>query len=389
MKMRHVLEGNRLSARRCLLRTVALLCLWLAGSSVAAERVVKPVAADVAQRVVRMGAFAGTINSGVWMEALKRDVILRKALARLGMGLEFQYFSTGRDMSAAFVAGEIDMGPLTEVVVFKTAVEADLSVIGMIAFAHASVIAHSADSPRELTGARIGTLPDTIGAVAVERMLEADGMRIDQVRRVDTPPARMLEAMERREVDAVAVWEPTPQRLLRAHPEYRLLYRTASPTVLASKNAFLNQHPEAAREVVAAFLRAYRWIGAHDTHLLRAVQWALDAGKPTGNAGVVPASAPNAQQNAQPDADSLHAVHEGARSLRASATGVLGLPLLPVGWTTVQGEGRQVFEFMQRRGTAPGNVTWHEMRPRLSRVLMQSVLRDSGKYRVGEFRYEP
>jgi hypothetical protein len=127
-----------------------------------------------------------------------------------------------------------------------------------------------------------------------------------------------------------------------------------------------------ARALAAAYVRAYRWWGAHDRNMLKAVEWALNSGNEATPGAVLTQAA----------------LIDGVRTLRSSVTGVLGLPLLPLGWTTEEGEARQKFDFLQRRGWLPPDTQWNDARKHFDRALLQSILKDAGRYRLEEFRYD-
>jgi ABC-type nitrate/sulfonate/bicarbonate transport system substrate-binding protein len=201
-------------------------------------------------------------------------------------------------------------------------------------------------------------------------MLDAAGIDERRITQVERPIDAMQSVLESGDVDAIAMWEPTPQRILRAHPEYRVLFRNASPTALVISDDLLRSHPLVARALASAYLRAYRWWVTHDHNMLKAVEWAL------GN-------------DAKPGAELAQTVLlDGMRTLRSAVTGVMGLPLLPLSWTTDEGEARQKFDFLQKRGWLPPEIQWPDVRKRLDRTLLQSLLKDEGRYRLGEFRYE-
>lgn len=61
----------------------------------------------------------------------------------------------------------------------------------------------------DLKGKRIATLSTTSAGYFLSRMLESDGVRYDEVAAIRISPIEdMAGALQRREVDAVAIWEP-------------------------------------------------------------------------------------------------------------------------------------------------------------------------------------
>lgn len=322
--------------------------------------------------VLRLGSFSSTVISAAWSQTVAHDRILREELARHDLTLAVKNYPNSPSIAAAFAAREVDAGPQTEITLFKSVTESDATAVGLLGFSFAAVVARTAAAPQDLVGARVAAIPKTVGDLALARMLDAAGMDAHQITQVERPIAGMMGALENGDVDAVAMWEPTPQRILRAHPQYRVLFRNASPTALVISNDLLHKRPQVARALAAAYVRAYRWWGAHDRNMLKAVEWALNSGNEATPGAVLTQAA----------------LIDGVRTLRSSVTGVLGLPLLPLGWTTEEGEARQKFDFLQRRGWLPPDTQWNDARKHFDRALLQSILKDAGRYRLEEFRYD-
>jgi ABC-type nitrate/sulfonate/bicarbonate transport system substrate-binding protein len=319
--------------------------------------------------VLRLGSFSSTVVSAAWSQTVAHDRILREELARQGFTLAVKYYPNSPSIATAFAAREVDVGPQTELTLFK-AIESHATVVGLLGFSYVAVVARSAAAPQDLVGATVAVRPKTVGELALTRMLDAAGIEKRRITQVERPIADMQSALESGEVDAIAMWEPMPQRILRAHPEYRALFRNASPTALVMRDDLLLSHPLAARAVAAAYLRAYRWWGMHDRNMLKAVEWALG-------------------DEVNPGAELTQAaLLDGVQTLRSSVTGVLGLPLLPLGWTTDEGEARQKFDFLQKYQWLPPEKQWNDSRKGFDRDLLQSILKDAGRYRLEEFRYE-
>lgn len=64
------------------------------------------------------------------------------------------------------------------------------------------------ESIADLEGKRIATLAPTSAGYFLGRMLAREGLTIRDVEAIRVSPERMNEALENREVDAVAIWEP-------------------------------------------------------------------------------------------------------------------------------------------------------------------------------------
>jgi ABC-type nitrate/sulfonate/bicarbonate transport system substrate-binding protein len=318
--------------------------------------------------VIRIGTIAGTVVTGTPIETLAHDRILRSQLARLGKRIEVVPMAIGTEIIQALEQKNIDIAPATEMVVFHALRNPDVRCIAFIGYSYVSVVARQASEPRGLVGRKIAVIPGTIGDQTLSRMLVAAELARDQIDRVNLKVGAMPAAIESGQVDAISAWEPTPQNVLRKHPEYRVLFRNSSANLLVVREGGLRLDSEPARMIAAAVVRAFHWLGAHESHRLRAATWAMSRGT---------------EQKV-----SSEAALDAVRTVRASLTDILGLPLLPRSWHLSNGEGQRTFEELQAQGVVPSDLHWEEVRSRIDPSLLQRVVSNPARYRLEDFDYD-
>lgn len=187
-----------------------------------------------------------------------------------GLAVAFQYGAFGRENLQAVREGEADAAISSETPFIRAVIEgADLCVLAILVTArdHVGVVAHGdagIRTPEDLAGKRIGMAPASNGDYLLDLVLTLHGMDHGAVRRVWTPPERMIAALLNREVDAIVAWNPQKLAAIAALGENAVMFDAhgvyASYFILTTTKAFAAQHPETAQKLVQALVEASRFI---------------------------------------------------------------------------------------------------------------------------------
>ncbi len=118
------------------------------------------------------------------------------------------------------------------------------------------------ETPTDLKGKNIGFFKGTTAHYGVMMTLRQYGIRLDEVKLLDMPPAEQLAAMARKELDAAMVWEPWIQRMVHEANAKILviegdigIYTTME--VYSARRDWLRDNREAAVRFLRALLLAY------------------------------------------------------------------------------------------------------------------------------------
>lgn len=134
--------------------------------------------------------------------------------AKEGLDVRLAECSSGRDCVQQVIDDVADIGTAAELaVVLAAAQRRDLAIAATISTSSHQIklIARRSagiTEPRQILGKRIGTTAGTSAHYFLDSWLLFEGIDIGDVRTVALPPAQLPEALARREVDAVAIWEP-------------------------------------------------------------------------------------------------------------------------------------------------------------------------------------
>jgi NitT/TauT family transport system substrate-binding protein len=182
-----------------------------------------------------------------------------------GLAVTLQPHPFGKVALEALIAGKADLATCAAMpLVFAELGGSRLSVLSSISTStRSSAVARKAagiSNGGDLTGKRIGVTLGTSGDFFLDTFLLRHRVDRKAVRFVNLMPGEMAGALERGEVDAVAIWEPTVRDLQQRFGggvttffEETLL---AELSVLVGRRGFAQQRPEAAKRVLRALLSA-------------------------------------------------------------------------------------------------------------------------------------
>lgn len=166
------------------------------------------------------------------------------------------------DTLRALAAGQIEAAALTlDELMTARADGVDLRAVLVydISAGADAVLAHAPVTLKTLANKRIGVEDSAMGAVMLSALLEAAGLRLDQIQKVPVTLDRTEEVFRRGAVDAVVTAEPWASHLERGGAQ-RLFDSTAIPgrivDVLAVRAEALETHADALRYLIAGHFAA-------------------------------------------------------------------------------------------------------------------------------------
>lgn len=145
---------------------------------------------------------------------------LEEALAELGVTVKWTEFESGPPINESFAAGQQDIGVIGDVpTITALATGQPNTVIGISGYgvgAYSVLVPTDSDitSPAQLKGKTIGLPIGTTAHNLTDKVLAKNGLDINtDVKLVNLSVGDLQSALKTKQVDAVAVWEPTITRL--------------------------------------------------------------------------------------------------------------------------------------------------------------------------------
>lgn len=321
-------------------------------------------------KVVDFGTQPLAVPIGVISEVMQHDQILKKALAERGWEFRSHGFLKGSDANFFFQRSDLDLAVAGDWPTITFAAHHDIVVVGLAKQGFSSIVSKNVSRLKDLKGKRIGAALGTTSHYGLLVALESVGLKETDVTLIPLENNEVGEALAQGRVDAFAAWEPTVSNTLRMHPECKVVQRFLNNSYLYFSRNFLKTNPEIAELLMAAYVRALRWMRQSDTNLMQAVGWNLAAGerllgKPTGL---------SPQDIAKTTADDMLKIVQS--------------PAVPRQDLVENGSIRRIFTFLQRQGKIPANVAWERIAASFDRTLIDKILADPKKYHLLEYDYD-
>ena len=302
-------------------------------------------------------------------EAMRRDQILARGMARLGLTVRFHPFLKGVDLNHFLTSGRLRGGVAGDMPAFSVASRGQVLVTSLVHQGYISLLAGRQMLIDELRGRTVGFAQGSAAQFALLRVLRLGGLDGGQVRMLPLDVTQMPTAVRDGRVAALAAWEPNSTALLAQFPELRVIHRSLYYGFMYFDEAWAREHQPAMREMLAAQMRAMYWMRASHQNLLTACGWAMKAGR-----ALMP-----------PDLDV--ALGEYAHLVERDLLAVLPLPLIPRQDLAPRGRIARDYGLYRELARHRPLPEWAAVSPSFDRDLALEVASAPQVYRLHEFDY--
>jgi NitT/TauT family transport system substrate-binding protein len=193
----------------------------------------------------------------------------------------FKDYDTGVAAVDGLLKREVDMALTTEFVIvgksFQKQNVLDLATIDKSMLFY--IIARTdrgIKTTADLKGKRIGVPRQTITGFYLGRMLDLNGMRIQQVTTVDTKASDPAGTIAGGDVDAIVTWEPHVTQIRQQMGNEVIIWPAQSGQVsfwsVASTAGWINQHPDLVRQFLKSLAQAEEYITQHPAEAKKILQ---------------------------------------------------------------------------------------------------------------------
>ena len=323
-----------------------------------------------AENVINLGVQPLYSPTGFITEVMKRDAVLRKDLSALGMEVRFYAFFKGGDVNWFLRKGNIDVGIGGDMPAITAAATMDTVIPALIQQGFTSVVANRSMLIRELRGKKIGYAFGSNAHYALLKALSSGRLSEDQVKLISMDVNEMPEALQSGKVTAFSAWEPTPAITLMKYPENVVIHRYLSSGYIYFTKIFSDKYPEVVRQIVAAEIRALRWMQSSRENLLKASEWALQASERL------------TMQKVE------LSVEENASLAEDDILGITSAPIIPQNDLRQNGSLFTEFEFLKALNQIPASANWKKVRGSFDLQIMIDVVTHSKEYKLNEFNYD-
>lgn len=228
------------------------------------------------------------VPSGVISAVMRRDRILKKALADINQPLQAHPFLRGADMVALLADRRLEAGLLGDMPTILAASIANVWVVGLVKQTSTAIVAKGDLQVGGLSGKRVAYVPASSAHHTLLQGLASAGLSETRVKLVALRVDEMPDALERGDIDAFAAWEPAPSIALVNSDKNRIVFRGLSTDYFVIERDFEKRQPEAARHLTAGFFRAIEWMRRAQGNIDKAARWVMaDADALSGKPAVL------------------------------------------------------------------------------------------------------
>lgn len=324
---------------------------------------------DSGGKVIDFGVQPMAFPIATFSELVKHDRILGEQLAKAGWNVRQHLYFKGSDMIGHLGGNKLEAVMLGDMPTINALAHNDLMVVGLVKHAFASVVTNRFMGMADLKGKKVGNGLGSTAHYALLEGLSTVGLGENDVQLIEMNINEMPAALEAGKIDAFSAWEPAPTIALSKNPAHFVAYRGVSNTYLLFSRKLVEQHPEVARQFLAAFARALYWMKKNPGNLRQAAQWALRTSQ---------------EFSKKP----MELTIEQAMDItKREAIGVPGAPMLPRNEALPGGRMAMQLTFLKHYGNLPATVSWEKLRNSFAPKLLEDVLQQPAKYRVHTFDY--
>lgn len=302
------------------------------------------------------------------IEFIKRDPLLTRAADELGVTLVFHPFLKGNDVNYFLHRGDIELGVGGDMPAISALAKDDLRVISLIQEGSVAVISRGISEVPALAGKRIGFATGSNAHFYLLNTLKKFRVPLSGVQLVPMEVTRMPEAIKTGRIDAFAAWEPTPTVALRENEGLIALHRGKSYGFLYGRSRVLDDHPEMIKHLLAAQIRALRWLRANGENMDRASGWAVRAAAP-----LKPEFFPSVTLVSQLAWQDLPGIR------------TRDFPRIPAKLLDPDGKLARECDLLRQMGLIPEQTAWVDIRPRFETGLLESVISNPDRYGIYDF----
>lgn len=305
--------------------------------------------------------------SGVISAVMQHDRILKKALDASKQPLQMHAFRRGADMVPLLADRRLEGGLIGDMPTILAASTGSIWVVGLVKQTSTAIVVKGDTQVRGLAGKRIGYVEASSAHYTVLQGLASAGLSEAQVKLVPLGVDEMSDALERGDIDAFAAWEPAPSVALGRNEKNRIVFRGLSTDYFVIQRQFEKRAPQAALQVIAAYLRAHTWMRQSQRHVEQAARWAMAntqafSGKPEQLSAAKIAFITRREILSIPSAPAI---------LRGS-----GEPLL-----------KNEYQFLSALGKLPASGTWENVEAAFNYDGLARVMADARGFHIANFDY--
>ncbi|MBF0567390.1 MAG: ABC transporter substrate-binding protein [Nitrospirae bacterium] len=319
---------------------------------------------------LNIGVQPNYLPAGVITAVMSRDLILRRKLQEMGITIVFYPFLTGRDVNKFFLSDDLQAGVAGEIPAITAASKKDVFIPAIMHQSPTSIVARRRVFIEELRGKRIGYSSTSTGHYALLKTLSDAGIAEKDVTLVPLSREGMVAALVNNKIFAFSDIDLTVSLALKGYPEGAVIHRSLAFCYFYFSKEYYVKHPEATRVVLAAEIKAVKWIASSGENLFLAATWT--------KADIQPL------MEGTPDITTEQIVDIADKNIMWQSE----VPVIPENSLKIEGQIALMLKFLKGFGKIDSAVSTEKIIGSFDRKLIYDVHNMPDKYNLNEFHYD-
>jgi ABC-type taurine transport system substrate-binding protein len=223
--------------------------------------------------IISIGVQPMYLPTGIIMEILKRDNILKDELKKNNIKIKYFPFLKGTDVNYFMQKGLIDAGIGGDMPALMAASTSDVIIPIILQKGNASIISNQPMLSNQLEGKKIAFPYGSIAHYFILELLNNADIKESEVELIPMELHEMTSALYENEIDLFSAWEPVVSASKKQHPYFFTAYQKITTGYLYFLKPFAKQQPEVVKQILAAIIRSIAWMKDNPENLRMACQW--------------------------------------------------------------------------------------------------------------------
>jgi sulfonate transport system substrate-binding protein len=322
-----------------------------------------------ADKVINIGVQPLYLPTGLISEAMARDAILQNALKDLDMEIEYYPFLKGDDINFFLQSKNLDIGIGGDMPAITAAAKMDIIVPVILQQGFASMVTTHPILVNQLRQKRIAYPFGSVAHYIALDLLASMNLSKSQVELIPMDVSGLAEALHQKKIDAFIVWEPISAIAIKTNPTFMINYQKMTSGYMYFSRTFYKKHPEAARQIMASTIRAFKWITANKQNMLTASKWTKEAGEKLW-AQEIPLS-----------------INEISDLAKKDIFGLSSIPFFNHDELSYNGPLHKKVKFLNTLGVIQPVAIWERIRNSFDPVILKEISTKPSQYGLDRFDY--
>ena len=323
--------------------------------------------------IINIGIQPLYLPTGIIFEAIKRDSILTRTLLQLNREIRYYSFLKGADVNFFLQQGQLNGGVGGDMPALSASSMVKVLIPVRLQKGNVSIVSAKPMLTNDMEGKRIAYPFGSISHYFILELLQSAGIAETDVKLIPMEVSSMAEALYDNKIDLFSAWEPIVASAMKQYPEFFIPYRRITTGYLYFLHDFTTRNREMVSHILAAVIRAIRWLKSDREALEFACLWnIMEIERLTGEKSIL-----TAEEIAELALKDLFQYQSLYNSIVIKKEEV-----------RVNAALHSEYILLRALGKVPVGDNWEQVRKSFDDSLILEIFKHPKKYRLNEFDYD-